>query len=163
MIANTMLELNNKRLKDIFIEACRKGDLNCVKYILTDESIDYKKRRFINIYHGFKEACNLGHFNIVEYLLTSNEIPIKIDLLNDSGGFFQACQNNHHQIIDLIMNDPVQGKKITPDEDYIDFVYSTILNNPNIYTLKKLLNHPLFIEKCNKRLYSMIKIIVNFC
>lgn len=65
-----------------FIEACKKGKLHIVKFL-----IDYKQgERKVNIYdqndNGFREAVNNQHIKVAQFLLSYNPLISKKDKQN---------------------------------------------------------------------------------
>ena len=92
-------ELNLK-----FYNACSKGDLEHVKYLLL--SPELKENADIHSYQdeGFIKACQYGHLDIVKYLMTSPELKERANIHGqNTRGFMEACAEGHLDIIEYLL------------------------------------------------------------
>ena len=99
-------KLNKEELNNQFINACRDGHLEVVKYLLTSP----KLKKHANIHEekdsGFRWACEKGRLEVVKYLLTSAELTEHADIhaINDLG-FIWACEKGHLEVVKCLIID----------------------------------------------------------
>lgn len=73
-----------------FYDACSDGNLNDIKYLLTNKNIDIDYSDLFSrpfgtgitaiILSGFLKACSMGHLEVVKYFTKSEELPIHINV-----------------------------------------------------------------------------------
>lgn len=106
MYDNEQEELNYKLML-----ACKSGDLEHVKYLLTSSELDIHAS--INIDDDTKrdsplaEACWCGHLDVVEYLLTSSDLEEKADI--SFRGYIAlkfACYQGHLDVVKFLLTSP---------------------------------------------------------
>ena len=61
-------------INKVFIKSCQAGELDSVRYLLTDKDLQYKAEIHDNNEYALRFACSNGRIDIVRYLLTSEEI-----------------------------------------------------------------------------------------
>jgi len=96
--------MTQNELNEGFILACRAGDLDIVKYLLTCS--DLKEHADIHAQddEGFREACWSGHLEVVKYLLTSQDLAEHADIhAQQDSGFLNACYNKNFHILDYLV------------------------------------------------------------
>jgi ankyrin repeat protein len=105
-MAELKLEELNKKLKD----ACKQGDLDNVKYLLT--SPDLVQHAQINIEPDdwgapLTIACENGHLHIVKYLLTSQELKKHANIKGEDGrALSEACVEGHLDVVKYLLASP---------------------------------------------------------
>ena len=67
-------KLNQEELNDEFIDACRDGNLNIVKYLLTSAELTEHVDIHAENDSGFSWACDRGHLEVVKYLIIDMNI-----------------------------------------------------------------------------------------
>lgn len=86
-----LLKENNycyDRIHNGFVEACKNGHLNIVKYMTTQSIFDFGKFKFrhpnyitsMNL-QGFVNACENGHADVVKYLTSSPELKEHVNVV----------------------------------------------------------------------------------
>jgi hypothetical protein len=101
-----LLQHDQRRLDNMFIDVCRKGDLEAVKYMLTSPDLQLRPD-FTHIeedrYDGLTTAAANGHLHVVEYLLFSPELenhdcfpPFLFDYLR------LICDGGHYHVADYL-------------------------------------------------------------
>lgn len=128
--------MNNDKLMYTFLNACREGNLEFVRYLLT--SFETKPYIDINSFHpsyyfnGLMEAFFENKFNIITYLLTSDDLVETANpfLVNEKGlSFFQLCvQENNYHMISFILN------KVKTDINQINYQNLLLLKNKPQYS-----------------------------
>jgi hypothetical protein len=103
-------------------DACTKGSINEVRYLLT--SLELKKHANIHaVIHNatiFEHACGVGHLDIVKYLFSSNQLKEHANLhSNNDYAIVQACRNGHLDIMSYFIFD-LNIEKSTPIKEYLD-------------------------------------------
>lgn len=73
-IYNKFKDLDQKDLDKEFVEACKYGNLEIVKYLLTSPELKKHANLYASDDSGFKNACHNGHLDIIEYIITSDEL-----------------------------------------------------------------------------------------
>jgi hypothetical protein len=86
-------DYTQKEVNNIFLEACKRGKLNFVKFFMHDKNLKYRVNLKYNGNDGLVFASNNNHYDIVEYLLQYQEVRENLcfDLDNI---FINACANN---------------------------------------------------------------------
>ena len=107
---STILNHDQTQINTVFINACNKGDLELVKFVLHDSRLKFKAEP-VKTYvsseplSGFYLACKNGHLDIVKYLLNSKEIRIHPDINGDNGQALKnACSEGHFEIVKYLLN-----------------------------------------------------------
>lgn len=85
-----LLKENNycyDRIHNGFVEACKNGHLNIVRYMTTQTIFDFDKFKFRHPNHvtsmklqGFINACENGHTDVVKYLTSSPELKEHVNV-----------------------------------------------------------------------------------
>jgi ankyrin repeat protein len=103
-----MYDTEQERLYEELMLACRTGDLDEVKYLLTSPELD--EHATINIYNykdissPLTEACWNGHLEVVKYLLTSPELKEKADIhFKDDQALNFACYQGHLDVVKYLL------------------------------------------------------------
>ena len=85
-------------LKDIFKEACSKGQLEIVDYIFNLEGLNLANKPQVTR-AGFTEACKGGYVEIVDYLLKKEELNFKEDFPAFEHAVFFAVAECHLHLL----------------------------------------------------------------
>ena len=99
-------KLDQSKLNEALINACNKGHLDVVKYLLTSDEL--KEHADIHAYNGsgFKRACEFGHLDVVKYLLTSDELKEHTDIHAENDyGFKHAFWYGHLDVVKYLIFD----------------------------------------------------------
>ena len=99
-------KLNKQKLNEQFIDACRDGHLELVKYLLT--SPELKKHANIHAADdlGFICACEQGQLEVVKYLLASPELTEHADIhTGNDEGFRGACYEGRLEVVKYLIID----------------------------------------------------------
>ena len=97
---------NKEQLNDEFIDACRKGQLDVVKYLLASDELTEHADIHASNDEGFVCACRYGHLEIVKYLLTSAELTELVDIhARNDEGFRSACAQGHLEVVKCLIID----------------------------------------------------------
>lgn len=102
---NTDLDID-----EIFIDACGKGNLNIIKYLLTSPeliqhaNIHAKDNAYKIIDSPILTATSHGHIEVVKYLLSSSELKEHADVhANHDEVFRLAVNNNYLSILEYLI------------------------------------------------------------
>lgn len=88
------------------IYAAMSGQLDVLKYFLTELPIEFRPSVHCGQDKIFKQAILNGHLNIIQYVLTSNELSEHIDIHTDNDvGFDNALQFKHLDILKYFIFD----------------------------------------------------------
>jgi ankyrin repeat protein len=95
-----------EELHEKLISACKKGNLDQVKYLLTSPELD--THASINYSNNnntvLTEACWYGHLEIVDYLLTSPDLIEKADIhFNDDQSLIFACYEGKLDVVKYLL------------------------------------------------------------
>ena len=83
-----------------FLEACGKGNLDRIKYLLNEKYANIHSEKDL----GIQRACASNHLEIVKYLLTSPELKKHSNIhANDDYSFKSACRNNHIELVQYLI------------------------------------------------------------
>ena len=93
------------------LSACRDGDLNKVKLLLSQGSINLN-RLDSNNSTPFYVACDEGHVEIVKLLLNDERVDINQANEDEATPFYIACENGHTEIVKLLLNERVNSIEI---------------------------------------------------
>ena len=100
-------KMNKNQLDDEFVNACNKGHLEVVKYLLT--SSDLKKHANIHKTEdsGFILSCRANHLEIVKYLLTSSDLKEHAHIhAQNNAAFIGACIYGALDIVKYLLMSP---------------------------------------------------------
>ena len=67
-------KLDQSKLNEALINACNKGHLDVVRYLLTSDELKEHADIHAENDYGFRWACINGNLEVVNYLLTSEEL-----------------------------------------------------------------------------------------
>jgi ankyrin repeat protein len=97
---NNILSVKFKKylLKDIFKEACSKGQLEIVDYIFNLEGLNLANKSQVTR-GAFTEACKGGHLAVVDYLLKKDELNFKDDFPAFEHAVFFAVIGSHLHLL----------------------------------------------------------------
>ncbi len=114
---------NKQQLNDEFISACRNGNLEIIKYLLT--SPDLKEHADIHAENdlGFRNACRDGHLEVVKWLIIdmnidkTTYIEKNLNENKDNKTVQQAIElfntrDLHHQLNENIKDNKEKVKKM---------------------------------------------------
>jgi hypothetical protein len=90
------------------LSACRKGELEEVKYILTNPELkvhaDINFEDKVTMENALSEACESGNLDIVDYLLFSKELKENINIEKSiDSAFYEAFRNGHVHILKYLI------------------------------------------------------------
>ena len=112
--------INQEELNAQFIDACKNGHLELVKYLLTSPELKEQADIHGQDDEGFIWACRCGHLEIVKYLLTSAELTELVDIhARNDEGFRSACAQGHLEVVKCLIID-MNIDKTTHIEDYLN-------------------------------------------
>ena len=128
-------EMNMYQINNRYVEACEKGDLEVVRYLLTSKNLKNKAEidspsDYGDI--GLTSACRYGHLDIVRYLLTSSELKIHADInRQEECALKYACVFGQLEIVQYLL--------ISPELRYhANMHYENVFSeNALIYAFKK--------------------------
>lgn len=94
-------------LNSEFNTACRNGQLDIVKYLLTSHDLEKHAKINANDGWGFIWACQNGYLDIIKYLLTSPDLKkhVRISTQNYYGVYW-ACQGGHLDVVEYLLSSP---------------------------------------------------------
>jgi ankyrin repeat protein len=92
-----------KRLGMTLTSACRAGDLELAKYVLTSPELDNHADIHSIEDVGFDWACFNGHLDLVKYLVASPDLKENISVsANDYGGLNSACLSGYLDVVQFL-------------------------------------------------------------
>lgn len=76
---NFYIEKTQEEINEEFMQACHTGNLNLVKFLLTDNNIPFKAQFYYlnkqcDYINSLLIVCKNNHLNIIEYFFTSDEL-----------------------------------------------------------------------------------------
>jgi hypothetical protein len=100
-------DLSQEELNKELESACKKNDLDAIKYLLTSPEL----KIHADIHSGrnavFRIACVYGHLDIVRYLLTDKNLKEKIDIhIDDDIGLALAASYGELKIVKYLLTSP---------------------------------------------------------
>ena len=96
-------KLDQSNLDEAFINTCRAGNLDVVKYLLTSDELKEHADIHADDY-GFVLACEYGHLELIKYLLTSNELKERTNIhTKDDCGFQSVCENGYLEVVKYLL------------------------------------------------------------
>ena len=99
-------KLNQEELNEQFIYACRDGNLEIIKYLLTSHELKENVDIHAENDWGFVWSCRNGNLEVVKYLLTSAELTEHVDIhAKDDLGFRSACYEGRLEVIKYLIID----------------------------------------------------------
>ena len=130
------------KLNDEFIDACKNGDIDKVKYLLS--SPELKEHADIHAFGdaGFQWACMNGHLEVVKYLLTSPDLKKHADIHEGSDAGFQwACNKGYLDIVKYLLTS-TDLKKHADIHSNSDLGFRWACENGRLEVVKYLLTSP---------------------
>jgi ankyrin repeat protein len=153
---NTLLNHDQTQINTVFINACDKGDLELVKFVLHDSRLKFKAEP-VNTYvssepvSGFYLACKSGYLDIVQYLLNSKEIEIHPDINGDNGQALKnACSEGHFEIVKYLLC----GKELKTKAKFFPSALIAASNKGHLDIVKYLLTDPKVNKDVNVSFYN---------
>lgn len=108
-------EIDQSELEEYFFTACKKNDLETVKYLLLSPELKkYNKNVKINTQEsrGLVTACYGNAINVVKYLLTSPDLAEKANINADEADAIRmCCWNGHVELLDYLLTSPELSTK----------------------------------------------------
>jgi len=103
--------------EQILWQACTDGDLELVKELAKDDSVDVnwvgEDRRDTPLHR----ASRFGHLEIAKLLLARSEIEVNKGNFGDASPFLVACHYGHKEVVSLLLADPrVDPNKVWENE-----------------------------------------------
>ncbi len=156
---NQFKDLTQTELNDQFLNACKDGSLDKVKYLLTSPDLKYHANihSYDDYYdpeiensptpqdEGLINACFCGHLDIVKYLLTSSELSEHVDINTGTGSpLVNACYKGHLDVVKyLLTSDDLNERADTNyNKSLIIHAYQGYLGSNNLEVMKYLLTSP---------------------
>lgn len=106
-------QLTQRERELAFIQACKKGLLEDVKYLLTSPEL---KNMVVDIScpnefgvkeDGFRAACYGGKLEVIKYLLTSSDLTVHSDILTENGScLYFASVTAHFDVVEYLLTHP---------------------------------------------------------
>lgn len=129
-------KMNQEQLNDEFINQCRDGDIETIKYLLTSPDLEKHAEIHSKNDFGIMNACVHQKLKIVDYLLKSSELKehANIHVRNDVI-FKNACHHNRWNIIEYFIFD-YQIDKTKEIEKYL--VKQNKINILNMFDKREL-------------------------
>lgn len=119
MLYPHLANLSQVQINSHFDNACSRGELGVIKYMLTSSELKLKADINHNLDEGFRSACYEGHVHIVKYLLTSPELKHHADIhAKYDQGYMWACIKNHVSIVKYLLTSPDLIEHINYKNDY---------------------------------------------
>lgn len=129
-----------EELEKGFFEACKKGDLSLVKYLLLEKSVNINTSDFNGGSSGLRLACSEGHLPIVRFLLKSTKLKEHTDYIQSDNwskfpGLRVACNNEHFHIVNFLLK-----KNFKPEEIHFLKLLKKLKKSKSKKLFKKFLN-----------------------
>ncbi len=124
---------NQEQLNEVLLEACKNGDLEMVRYVLTSPELTIHADIHADKDYAFQWACHNGHLEVVKYLLTSHELTDHAIIQTDNYLAFrcagqQCCWNVIRYLLSLTGNMYIDFQKTSYNLDWaIESEYSDTL------------------------------------
>jgi ankyrin repeat protein len=119
MLYPHLANLSQPQLNSHFDNACSRGELDVIRYMLTSSELRFKADIHYELDVGFRNACYEGHLDIVKYLLTSPELNKHADIhAKYDQGYMWACIKNHVSIVKFLLTSPDLADHINYKNDY---------------------------------------------
>lgn len=143
------------KLSKKFLDACRSGNLEMVKYLLTSNNLENKPN--INYTNEYDKsalilACRYGNIRVVEYLLTSLELKEHSNLYyknkNDWNALMYAFDCQNFEIIKYLLID--MNMKV--DENTINWIQNNYNDKENYETFLKIIGSKNLYNKLNEKI-----------
>lgn len=147
IIANKYNSLTQKQINRKFIDACEKGKLELVKYLLTSSELTIHAEIGARDGLGFKRACEFGKLDTVKYLLTSTDLKEHSNI-KDELAFSWACAGGHLDTVKYLLTSPDLGE-YAPIQNFYAFAYACA--EGHLEVVKYLLTSPDLVEHVNIR------------
>lgn len=99
--------LSQLELQECLYEACKKGELEKVKYLLTSPELMFHAD--INKHEGDALICAVNnlHYNVIEYLVQSPELKEHICIHTQYDfAIIQACENGDAEMVKYLLTSP---------------------------------------------------------
>lgn len=167
-------EFIQDELNRLFIEYCKLGDLDNIKYMLTSPNLTMRPDfSFPDTEQndGLMNAAANGHLEIVKYLLFSPDLEKNDSYPSESYDHLKLiCERNHFHIADFLLENKLFNPEVVFNEvhnygaDVSPLTYYLVLNcNIPITTkVQKIINNNINIAKVfesrelNKELYNIL-------
>jgi len=136
-----MDDIYQRQLDEELIEACKVGDLEKIKYLLTSADIDDRANINPQTWHTpLGEACWNGHLEIVKFLLTSPDLKVHADMFDsDSRSLVYAAYNGHLDIVKYLLTSSDLEQYININEREEDRVLDTACSNNHLKIVRFLM------------------------
>ncbi len=100
-----MINEEQRRVNDMLRQACVSGDLEEVKYYLTNPRLLFHAN--IHEINPLRHACQFGYLDIVQYLLTSPELKEHACASNEEEIFlYSAVYNKQLSVVKYLLESP---------------------------------------------------------
>ncbi len=140
---------NQGQLNNAFIGACKDGDLDIVRYLLTSSELEKHADIYARDNSGFQMACLHNHLEVVRYLLTSTELKDHANIhSNEDRGFCWACNNGHLEIVRYLLTSPELQEHVNIHA-YDDRGFRWACSNGHLEIVRYLLTSPELKEHAN--------------
>jgi ankyrin repeat protein len=97
---------NPKDLKKSLDIACRNGNFDLVKYLLTNDELSKHLNSLNNLHYALRVASSRGHLNVMKFLLTSSELKENPDINSNINHIFSdIITNGNMEILKFLIFD----------------------------------------------------------
>jgi hypothetical protein len=100
-------DLSLNALQEKFYEACKSGELDKVRYLLTSPELPYNANIFRHEGDALICAVNNLHYHIIDYLLNSPELKENLSIHTQHDfAIIQACENGDTEMVRYLLTSP---------------------------------------------------------
>lgn len=110
-------KMNANELLHHFQDACARGDIETIDYILTSSKVKEHINIHANSDRAFSDACEYGNLEVVRYLLESDHLKDHINIANNKSALINAARGNHLDIFHYL------EQKIQPNKELMDYAF----------------------------------------
>ena len=135
-----------------FLDACKAGDLNQVKYLLTSPELKIHADIHAKKDLGFQVACGNGHLEVVKYLCSAElrESGIEYPRMNGYSDYALtfACERGQFQVVKYLLTFPKLEKHahlhVKEDIEFsnLDSAFHNACKSGNLEIVRYLLTSP---------------------
>ena len=121
--------------EQILWQACTDGDLELVKELAKDDSVDVnwvgEDRRDTPLHR----ASRFGHLEIAKLLLARSEIEVNEGNFGDASPFLVACHYGHKEVVSLLLANPGMDPNKTRNDGTTAFFMASQYGHKEVISL----------------------------